>query len=109
VRLCPAPFGSNAVLMKSALSRLECVIPSVPKPLSVNMLGEAVGFDASSARALVNQASAIAVSDATRNDRRPLRKRFFMVLPVICGMNERRHMTTDGRAALDILINGRCD
>jgi len=73
------------------------------------MLGEAVAFGASSARALVIQASAIAVSDAARNDLRPLPKRFFMVLPVICGMNERRHMTTDGQPALDILINGRCD
>jgi len=73
------------------------------------MLGEAVAFDASSACAPVIQASAIAVSDAARNDLRPLLKRFFMVLPVVCGMNERRHMTTDGRSSLDILINGCCD
>jgi hypothetical protein len=70
------------------------------------MLGEAVAFGASSARAQVAQTSAIAVNDATRNDRRPLLKRFFMVLPVVSGSGEQRQLTTDGRPALDMMING---
>jgi len=59
-----------------------------------------VAFGASSARAQVIQTSATAVNDAAQNDRRPLLKRFFMVLPVVSGSGEQRQLINDGRPAL---------